>query len=259
MAYRDILVCLDPTPASDERVKLAITLARTHGARLTGLDVTADLAFEGPLRDRAFQVSREFEEAARASQVETQLVGTDYRTESVSPDLTHCVDLIIAPSAIDESRSLIASFVPNELLLRSGAPTLVVPDGWTYRPLGRNIVVAWNGSRESTRAVHDAMPLLEKAEKVVVFAFSSRMSSLKSSAEALIAHLHRHGVEAGLSDWTNTGDISAVEALFASLDTQDSDLVVAGGFGHSRIYEGLFGGVSLDLLRQPSLPVLLSH
>jgi len=143
---------------------------------------------------------------------------------------------------------LIASFVPNELLLRSGAPTLVVPDGWTYRPLGRNIVVAWNGSRESTRAVHDAMPLLEKAEKVVVFAFSSRMSSLKSSAEALIAHLHRHGVEAGLSDWTNTGDISAVEALFASLDTQDSDLVVAGGFGHSRIYEGLFGGVSLDLL-----------
>jgi nucleotide-binding universal stress UspA family protein len=259
MAYRDILVCLDPTPASNERVKLAIALAKAHGARLIGLDATADLVFEGPFRERALQVGRDFEEAAQAANVETQLVGADYRDASLSPDLTHCVDLIVAPSATGDSRSLIASFVPNELLLRSGAPTLIVPDDWTYQPVGRNVVIAWNASRESTRAVHDAMPLLEEAEKVVVFAFSSRASALKASAEALIAHLHRHGVDAKLSDWTNTGDISAVEALFASLDTQDSDLVVAGGFGHSRTYEGLFGGVSLDLLRQPTLPVLLSH
>ena len=62
-----------------------------------------------------------------------------------------------------------------------------------------------------------------------------------------------------ISDWTNTGDLSAIEALFASLDTQDADLIVAGAFGHSRLYEGLFGGVSLDLMRQQSLPVLMSH
>src|ERR1700722_5299357 len=62
-----------------------------------------------------------------------------------------------------------------------------------------------------------------------------------------------------ISDWTNTGDLTAVEALFANLDTQDADLIVAGAFGHSRIYEGLFGGVTLDLMHQQSLPVLMSH
>jgi nucleotide-binding universal stress UspA family protein len=66
-------------------------------------------------------------------------------------------------------------------------------------------------------------------------------------------------VIAHVSDWTNTGDMTAIDALFASLDTQDSDLIVAGAFGHSRVYEELFGGVSLDLMRQQSLPVLMSH
>jgi nucleotide-binding universal stress UspA family protein len=76
----------------------------------------------------------------------------------------------------------------------------------------------------------------------------------------LVQHLEAHGVKAHISDWTNTGDLTAIEALFASLDTQDADLIVAGAFGqHSRLYEGLFGGVSLDLMRQQSLPVLMSH
>jgi len=73
-------------------------------------------------------------------------------------------------------------------------------------------------------------------------------------------YLAAHGVKAEhISDWTNTGDLTAVEALFASLDTQDADLIVAGAFGHSRLYEGLFGGVTMDLLHQQSLPVLMSH
>jgi hypothetical protein len=63
----------------------------------------------------------------------------------------------------------------------------------------------------------------------------------------LVDHLAAHGVKAEhISDWTNTGDLTAVEALFASLDTQDADLIVAGAFGHSRSYEGLFGGVTLN-------------
>jgi nucleotide-binding universal stress UspA family protein len=75
----------------------------------------------------------------------------------------------------------------------------------------------------------------------------------------LADHLQRHGVVARISDWTDTGDLSALEALFASLDTQDADLIVAGAFGHSRLFESLFGGVSVDLMRQPTAPILLSH
>ena len=259
MAFKDILIFLDPTPASDERLKMAIRLAKDHGARLIGVDATADAAFQGQWRERALQVGADFEEMTRSAEVESRLVGADYREGGPSPDLSHCVDLVIAPRPEGEARELVQSFVPDEVLMKSGEPTLIVPQEWVLGPLGDSVVIAWNASREATRAVHDALPMLKKARKVVVFAFSQKQSALRASATALVEHLARHGVSAIVSDWTNTGEISAIEALFASLDTQDCDLIVAGGFGHSKIFEGLFGGVSLDLLQQPSLPVLMSH
>ena len=172
---------------------------------------------------------------------------------------THCVDLIVAPAPAGAAREVVRRAALDRALVESGAPMLIMPPDWTGGPLGQNVVIAWNGGREALRAVHDAMPFLETARKVTVFCFSSRPSDLRASAEMLIAHLEAHGVAAHISDWTNTGDLSAIEALFASLDTQDADLIVAGAFGHSRLYEGLFGGVSLDLMRQQSLPVLMSH
>ena len=259
MAFKDILVFLDPTPQSDERLKIAIGLAKAHGARLVAVDASSDAAFEGAWRDRALQVGRYFEETTAAAGVEARLVGADFHAGGPSPDVTHCVDLLIAPRPEGEARELVASFVPDEALMNSGAPTLIVPHEWVAGPVGDSVVIAWNASREATRAVHDALPILKKARKVVVFSFSRHGSALRASAEALAEHLEHHGVKSIISDWTNTGEISAVEALFASLDTQDCDLIVAGGFGHSKVFEGLFGGVSLDLLEQPSLPVMMSH
>ena len=136
---------------------------------------------------------------------------------------------------------------------------LILPPDWTPGPVGENVVIAWNGGREALRAVHEAMPLLERATKVTVFAFSSRPSGLRASAVMLVHHLEAHGVAAQVSDWTNTGDLTAVEALFASLDTQDADLIVAGAFGHSRLREWALGGVTRDLLLQVDRCALVSH
>jgi nucleotide-binding universal stress UspA family protein len=136
---------------------------------------------------------------------------------------------------------------------------LVLPDFWKLSPVGESIVIAWNASREAIRAVHDAMPLLVKAKKVTIFTFSARESGLHATSEALVEHLLRHGVVAKISDWTDTGELSALEALFADLDTQNADLIVAGAFGHTRLFESLFGSVSLDMLRQPTAPILMSH
>ena len=136
---------------------------------------------------------------------------------------------------------------------------LIIPTDWSSGPCGKNVVVAWNGDREARRAVHDALPLLRRADKVTIFVFSRGDADLQIMEKRLVEHLLRHDVTARVSDWTNTGDITAVEALFASLDTQTADLLVAGAFGHSRVFESLFGSVSLELLRQPVLPVLMSH
>ena len=251
MAYKDILVYLDPTAESVERLRFVVDLAKTHGARLVGVDVGASEA-EGS------EVARQtFESSAREAGVQAVFVGAENPSEGAA--FTHCVDLMIAPAPSGAARDRVRRGALDRALVESGAPMLILPPEWTGGKVGDNVVIAWNGGREALRAVHDAMPFLTEARKVTVFCFSSRPSDLRDSATMLVHHLEAHGVVAHISDWTNTGDLTAIEALFASLDTQDADLIVAGAFGHSRLYEGLFGGVSMDLMRQQSLPVLMSH
>jgi nucleotide-binding universal stress UspA family protein len=258
MAYKDILVYLDPMSATQDRLRLAVAMAQAHGARLTGVDATSEAALGGAWGDWASRIGPEFETAIKEAKLVGRFVDTSAAL-AIGGEYGHCVDLIIAPQPEGEARALIRSEIPDGTLLASGAPMLILPHDWKLSPVGENIVIAWNASREAARAVHDAMPLLVKAKKVTIFTFSPRESALHATSEMLVEHLHRHGVDAQISDWTNTGDLSAIEALFASLDTQDADLIVAGAFGHSRLFESLFGGVSLDLMRQPTTPILVSH
>ena len=255
MAYKDILVYLDPTADSANRVRFAADLAKTHGARLIAVDATIAADAEGI--DPSSPTRRTFDEATRDAALTGLFVPAEKPGQGDA--FTHCVDLIVAPAPGGPARDVIRQGALDRALTESGAPMLILPPGWKPSPVGRNVVIAWNGEREALRAVHDAMPLLERALKIVVFAFSSRPSGLRDSAAMLAQHLERHAVKAKISDWTNTGDMTAIDALFASLDTQDADLIVDGAFGRSRLYEGLFGGVSLDLMRQQSLPVMMSH
>ena len=255
MAYKDILVYLDPTAESVERLGFAVALAKAHGARLVGVDISTPEALAGCENPDA---TREmFNSSARAASVKSVFVPAEKPGEGDA--FTHCVDLMVAPAPGGASRDVVRHGALDRALVESGAPMLILPPEWTGGAVGDNVVIAWNGGREALRAVHDAMPFLEKARKITVFCFSARPSDLRASAAMLVHHLEAHGVVAHISDWTNTGDLTAIEALFASLDTQDADLIVAGAFGHSRLYEGLFGGVSMDLMRQQSLPVLMSH
>jgi nucleotide-binding universal stress UspA family protein len=257
MAYKDILVYLDPTDAAQDRLRLAAAMAQAHGARLTGFDASAEAALSGAWGDRASRIGLEFEAAIKEAKLVGRFVGRS--AASAIGDEYHCVDLIIAPRPEGEARELVRSEIPDGTLLASGAPMLILPQYWKSSPVGENIVIAWNASREANRAVHDAMPLLVKAKKVTIFTFSARESAVHATSEMLADHLLRHGVVAQISDWTDTGELSALEALFASLDTQNADLIVAGAFGHSRLFESLFGGVSLDMMRQPTTPVFLAH
>ena len=259
MAYRDILIYLDASAGAEDRLRCATGLAQTHLARLIGVDASSDQAFLGDSADRAIEIGERFSEAVRAAGIVGHLAGSEDPKDSYFPEYAHCVDLVVAPRPEGEAKKLVRSFLPDQLLLHAGVPVLILPQEWKFGAVGQNIVIAWNASREATRAVHDAMPLLRKAGKVTIFSFSAARSGLKASADQLAEHLLRHEVTAQISDWTNTGDLSAIEALFADLDTQDADLIVAGAFGHSRAFEALFGGVTHDLLQQPSLPVLMSH
>jgi len=259
MAYKDILVFLDPTADSEHRFHLAMTMAASHGARLIGLDTCSDAAFTGKWRERAVGMQDQFGEAIKQSGVKGIFLTAERWRKGGEHRFAHYSDLIIASQRESETADLIIPEIPEDVLVTAGVPVLLLPYGWKPHIIGENIVIAWKSNREATRAVHDAMPLLTRAKKVTAFTFAPQTDLFGNEPDSLVNHLHQHGVLAQASSWPDTGDISAVDALFACLDTQDADLIVAGAYGHSRFLEGLFGGVSRDLTLQPSLPVLMSH
>jgi len=150
----------------------------------------------------------------------------------------------------------------EQLLFATGRPVLFVPAFGSFETLGRHIVVAWNSSRASARAVNDALPLIERAEQTTVITvnpadFIDRHGALP--AEQMVEHLRRHSASVEGIELKNVPAGSIADALQAEACKVGADLVVAGAFGHPRLWEKLLGGVTRDLLAQMSLPTLMSH
>jgi nucleotide-binding universal stress UspA family protein len=137
----------------------------------------------------------------------------------------------------------------------------LVPPNWKRTAIGRNVVVGWNGKREAARAIVDATPFLERAEKVVVAAVDAKPDT-DGCGEApgvdITAHLARKKIRAELSNVDGLGR-SHGEALLAEARTREADLIVIGGYGRPRLSEWIFGGVTREILERAETPVLISH
>ena len=196
MSFHDILVFLDATDDNAARLKAALDLATAHGARLIGVDASSENAFLGQWRERAVAVQGDFERAVKKSGVDSIFRGLSPSKPTGSLHLAHYADLIIAPQPEFEMRALVAAPVPEDVVVMSGVPTIVLPSFWKARPIGQSVVIAWNASREATRAVHDAMLFLEKASQVTIFTVATDANAARSGSEMLVNHLERHGVKA---------------------------------------------------------------
>jgi nucleotide-binding universal stress UspA family protein len=158
------------------------------------------------------------------------------------------------------TRAGVADFVA-EVLLSVGQPVLVVPFGETARTLGERVVVAWSGTRESARAVGDALPLLERAQSVLVLAGAAATSAqgrVPALAKGMIRTLERHGVRVQTED-LGRHRFDVGERILARCTSFQADLLVMGAYGHSRARELVLGGVTQTLLESMSVPVLMSH
>jgi nucleotide-binding universal stress UspA family protein len=285
MALKDILVGIDPSTAGEGRLKLALNLVRAHQAHITacyvmreeqdapvspilvGVPVNRGSTAAG---DPTFPpVSRE---AERAEQVE-ELFRTELRAHGLggewhllSPgetalfiDLAKAFDLTILGQLSPEIRS--TGFRPDEIVLATGRPVLVVPYAGTFDTVGRRVLVAWDGTREAARAVNDALPLLENAEAVTVTFIGARETALEEhrpSMERMVHHLQRHGTPARAEE-TLQGDLRISDVLLSRAADLAVDLLVAGAYHHSQLREALVGGVSRELLDHMTVPVLMSH
>ncbi|MFD0737870.1 universal stress protein [Lysobacter koreensis] len=149
----------------------------------------------------------------------------------------------------------------SALLLESGRPVLVVPPRFTSHQPAKHAVVAWRPTREATRALHDAMPLLHAAESVDVLEVGPQGGERGDGPQPgadIATHLARHGLKVRVVVSEPSGE-SVAMALMKHAEQSGAELLVAGGYGHSRFREWVLGGVTRELLKFSSVPILFSH
>jgi nucleotide-binding universal stress UspA family protein len=259
MSYKDILVFLDAGRASSTRLDLAVSLCRRFDARLMGVDVSTPEAFGEEFADAAAGLESLFEAKIKETSIKGEYLVAEKRTASWKDFYAHYADLVVATERDADSDRLVAKGIPDEILTSAGVPVLILPPIWGPGVIGESVVIAWNSSRESTRALHDALPILRQAKHVTIFEFGAPSDHVDSAPDLIQVHLSHHGVDAEIFTWPDVKDIAPIDALFSCLDRQQADLIVAGAFGHSRWVERLVGSASEDLLHNPSVPVLMSH
>jgi len=147
------------------------------------------------------------------------------------------------------------------VLFHSGRPALLVPPDYAGQPIGQRPVIAWDASREATRALGDAQDLIAGAEIVTVVTVDARPKTFGHGDQPganIAAHLSRRGHSVEVRNAASGGG-SPAEALLAEARAINADLIVMGGYGHARVRELLFGGATRDLLDLSPFPLFMAH
>lgn len=278
MSFRQIVVLVDEEKASEARVRVAADLARRQGAHLTGAFLTSEyvrqyMAAESLTALPADVVQRVLtghEEAVAKIAAEAQAkfeatcaeAGVERDWRMVSGDapqaflaLARRSDLSIVPR---QAKACLSEHGLNaaQVTLASGGPVLITPDDNYASPVGRRVLVAWNGGREAARALQDAWPVLEQAEAVHVLTVSP---DGEGGPDGLLqALLAKHGVKAQLFI-DPSQDESAVEVIARQVVELGVDLLVMGLYGRPRLQELLLGGVSRAMVAASPIPIFASH
>ena len=192
--------------------------------------------------------------------MQAELLGVDGDAAAVIPQYARYGDLA---SWLDEPQGLssISYTFSEQLLFVSGRPVLFVPPEGAFATLGRHIVVAWNSSRPAAGWLNDAMPLIERADETVLMVNPSGFIDAHAGppGEQMVEHLRRHGATAEAVRIENVPRGAIADRLLAEARARGGDLMVAGAFGHPRLWEKMLGGVTYDLLGRMSLPIFMSN
>jgi len=270
---RSILLHVDATPASVARLTLAHALADRHGARITALfgvrpyvsratfAYSAGAALRAAAeegvpheheRARLRELLAEHEPECAWCEVAGDSVRHGFVAEAIYADLL----ILGAPPGGDDEGAAPVGFV-EAVILESVTPAIVVPYPERQETMGERVVVAWNGSASAARALKAALPLLRKAASVHVAIWGPQPPAAPFSRIDVGIWLRRHGIEAELHSSPSTAHVANELAALAS--EVRADLIVMGCYGHSRIREQVFGGVTRALLATLPVPILMTH
>ncbi len=269
MPLRTLLVHGGADNQMSARISLATDVARRHHAKLRLIFALQgrSAAFLYAQHAPADMISRHIRaERLRAARIGARLadraaragIGLAWRTIEGRPDTVlaqqaAAADMLVLSQDDDGATSPLVAPVT----LAAGKPVLCVPRGGPFASCGRRVLLAWNGSRESARAAHDARPFLRQAERVILFTADDETNA-GTSAEDAASHLATDGVSVEIQRAPlNRRDPG--RAILDAASDHGADLVVMGAYGHSRLREWAFGGATRTVLRSMTVPILLSY
>lgn len=282
MSYKTVLVHVDKDKHASERVKFAAQIAMKEEAHLIGAAPSGISRFiyqsrfiyeGGGMATHLDNHLEELREASRDSlaQFENTVKGLgvqSYETRQVDDEAGAGISLqarysdlvVIGQTNPDESSTATLADFPEFVVMNSGRPVLIVPYVGTYESVPKRVLIAWDTSTSATRAVTAAIPMLKRAENVdvVVFNPESRGDAHGEQPGADIAlYLARHRIKVNVV--RQKTDIDVGNALLSIATDLGSDMIVMGGYGHSRFREILLGGVTRTVLESMTVPVLMAH
>lgn len=279
MALKDLLVVVDDTAAAAARIDVAAQLAARNDGHLVGLYTITDLLLPGYIATELPEAVRENqrrfadEQAAKAEALFNDAMrrhGLTNRSEwrAVRGNPTEMAALhgryadLVVVGQVDPQRDRdYPVALPQDLVFSCGRPLLVVPYAGTFSTVGERILVGWNASREASRAVGDALPLLTAAKRVVVMAVNPKSGNggIGDEPGADIAkHLSRHACRVEAAH-ISTDAVEPGDTMLNTVADESCDLVVMGAYGRSRLRELVLGGMTRYMLQHMTVPVLMSH
>ncbi|MEO8923755.1 MAG: universal stress protein [Caldimonas sp.] len=277
---KDVIFPVTNTAGDANAMESAIALAISAHAHLDVLEfVNLPLPPDRPWGNRDLslgdlyekhRLKAELDAAAWRQRLAKEPIKSEVRvvesTFTESPDLAaehaRCSDLAVMTMATDVvgEDAIVHNFF-GSLLLATGRPLLLIPQGFKWRPI-KHAVVAWRPSREAARTLHDALPLLNVADSVDLLELDSDQSRQRENpppgGDASV-HLYRHGIKAVFVA-QSAGGASVASVLIKHVRDSGADLLIAGGYGHSRFREWALGGTTRELLSGACpVPILFSN
>jgi len=275
MSYKTILVHLDGHSRNAQTLRVACDLAGQFGAHIAalyalkqppivaGLDPGAgallqyQFDLESQLRSRA-------QEMVSAAEQQSGL-SIEWRAANGSAAynvITHArhADLLVLTQEDPEKRAGMDPSFAGSVVVGTGRPVLMVPYAGEFPKCGTSVLVAWSGTRESARAVADALPLLKTARQINIVSFNPKGDSQWGDIPGadIGLWLTRHGVKVNVRQ-QKSPDVDVGNQILSLASDLGSDLIVMGAYGHSRLRELVMGGATRTILQSMTAPVLLSH
>ncbi len=260
MAYKDLLLVVDDSPNMAERILVAGDLAQRFDAHVTGLYVTPVSGLEAP--DAAERLYDMFTDrlGRRGVAVEWR-IARGFPIDVAGVHARYADLVILGQLDPTEPQKAVDCARPEDIALSSGRPVLVVPYVGHYPTLGQRVLIGWDASREATRAINDAIPLLAAASSVTVLSVDpviSRDEHGEIPGADIARHLSRHGVDARIESAPSAG-VGVGDVLLSRAADLSADLLVMGAYAHPRVRELVLGGATRTILQSMTVPVFMAH